>query len=135
MRYIKSYNESRDFLTYNEILTGIEEVLLPISDLGYNIKVELVKDYNYHIFVNILGYENERLDFTEEVEDEFDRLYDFTKENGFLINKVYYKAVQPDGRIFNFHNRETMNSYKGFKSEIRGKKLAFLSFELKQMER
>jgi hypothetical protein len=134
MRYIKSFNESKDFLDYSEFIRDIEDILLPISDLDYNIKVELVKDYVYHIFIRIIQYGDNFLNFTKNIEDELDRLYDFTEENGFKIDKVYYKKVRPDGRIFNKGEREVSN-YEYFKKETRGSKLAFLSIELKQVKR
>ncbi len=135
MNYLKTYNLFES-LTYNQILENIEDILLSISDMGYNIQTKLIKDYNYHIFVNIVDYQDYEvgpLEFTNEVEDDFDRLCEFVTENGFKMDKIYYKKIQPDGRIFNRMEREVSYNYETFKDETLGNKLAYLSFELKQI--
>lgn len=136
MKYLKTFES----LTYKQILENIKDILLPISDMGYDINARLIKDYNYHIFVNIVDYKQYStiyeigpLNFTKEIEEEFDRLYEFGIENGFKVDKIYYKYIQPDGRVFNFHSREVSYSYDDFKKEAIGKKLAYLSFDMKQV--
>lgn len=143
MRYIKSYNESKESLTYSEILYNIKDILSPISDLGYEIEAKLVKDYVYHIFVEILNYTDKILEFTSEIEDEIIRLNEFVNNNGFIIKKIYYKKVESDGRIFNRNERNIMsgrffshlsnsNSRLDDGSRLVGSRLAFLSLELEE---
>jgi hypothetical protein len=135
MKYLHTFNESvKDFLTYSEILDEIKSILLPISDLGYEIEAELVKDYIYHMFVRIVDYSKEPLEFNSDILDEIERLYDFTKDNGFIIDRVWYKEVRDDGRIFNKGNRESCG-YESFIEMLYYKKLAYLSLELRQIER
>lgn len=138
MRYLKKYTlfENND---YKNILEDINDILLPIKDLGYNnIKVELIKDYNYIIFINIVDYDNEPLVFNEDIEYEFDRLFDYLEQNNLKLNKVYYKKVESDGRIFNKGTRDTLNmSYfdiNYLKKEIMNKKIAYLSFEVEDVK-
>lgn len=140
MRYLRAYKESVK-INYDNILQDIEDILLPIGDMGYNIKVEIIRDYKvmeyvpYHIFINVVDYGNEPLLFDDVVEDEFDRLFDYLKQNDIEINQVYYKKVEPDGRIFNRNSRDSLNiSYFGInylKKYLMNEKIAFLSFELK----
>jgi hypothetical protein len=138
MRYIKRYNLFES-LTYNQIVENIKDILLPISDLGYdNIEVKLVKDYNYYIFVNIINYKDTPLSFVE-IEDDILRLNDFVNNNGFEVNEIYYKKVQPDGRIFNKHVRDVAHSCRHFINSMKHEKpfykeikLAFLSIVLKE---
>ena len=88
----------------------------------------------YHIFINILDYSKEPLEFNSDILDEIERLYEFTKDNGFVINRVWYKEMREGGRIFNKANRETCG-YDKFIEMLYYKKLAYLSLELKQIER
>lgn len=138
MRYLKKYTlfENND---YKNILEDINDILLPIKDLGYNnITVKLIKDYNYIIFINIVDYDNEPLIFNEDIEYEFDRLFDYLEQNNLKLNKVYYKKVESDGRIFNKGTRDTLNmSYfdiNYLKREIMNKKIAYLSFEVEDVK-
>lgn len=138
MRYLKKYTlfENND---YKNILEDINDILLPIKDLGYNnIKVKLIKDYNYIIFINIVDYDNEPLVFNEDIEYEFDRLFDYLEQNNLKLNKVYYKKVESDGRIFNRGSRDILNmSYfdiNYLKKEIMSKKIAYISFEVEDLK-
>ena len=138
MRYLKKYTlfENND---YKNILEDINDILLPIKDLGYNnIKVKLIKDYNYIIFINIVDYDNEPLVFNEDIEYEFDRLFDYLEQNNLKLNKVYYKKVESDGRIFNRGTRDELNmSYfdiNYLKKEIMSKKIAYISFEVEDLK-
>lgn len=141
MRYLEKYKIFNinilklENANYDSILQDIEDILLPIGDLGYNIKTKLVKDYEYIIFINIVDYDNEPLLFNKDVEYEFDRLYEYLTQNELQIHTVYYKKLEPDGRIFNRGTRDMLNlSYFGFnylKNYLMDKKLAYLSFELK----
>lgn len=134
MNYLKSFNESI-VTNYDNMLQDIEDILLPIRDLGYdNIKVELLR-YSYYIFVKIVDYNNKPLLFSDSIEDEFDRLFEYLKQNSIEISQVYYKKVEADGRIFNRGSRDSLNiSYFGIdylKKFLLNEKIAYLSFELK----
>lgn len=137
MRYIKEYKIFESLYksiavpgAKDEIIDDIKEILLPISDLGYNIDVKLIFDIRYHIFISILNYKYPILELTEEIIDEFDRLNNFIKNYNFKIDTVYYKKVAKDGRVFNREYRET-SSYDFFRDKLKNSKLAFLTLELK----
>ena len=140
----KENNSSEKLLVenidYKNILEDIEDILLPIKDLGYNnIKTKLIKDYEYIIFINIIDYNNEPLLFNDDIFYEFDRLFEYLSQNELQIYTVYYKKVEPDGRIFNRGSRDALNlSYFGidyFKKLIMNEKIAYLSFELKKLDK
>jgi hypothetical protein len=127
-------------IDYKNILEDIEDILLPIKDLGYNnIKTKLIKDYEHIIFINIIDYDNEPLLFNDDIFYEFDRLFEYLSQNELQIYTVYYKKVEPDGRIFNRGSRDALNlSYFGidyFKKLIMNEKIAYLSFELKKLDK
>lgn len=126
-------------VNYENILQDIEDILLPIKDLGYNnIKAKLVKDYEDFIFINVVDYDNKPLIFNEDIEYEIDRLNEYLIENKFKIKEVYFKKVESDGRIFNRGTRDMLNlSYFDFdylKKTFMNEKLAYLSFEIKKIE-
>lgn len=125
---------------YDNILQDIEDILLPIRDLGYNIETELERGFtSTYIYLSIVNYDNEPLIFSEYVVEEFDRLYEYLIQNRIQINSVYYKKVEPDGRIFNRGTRDMLNlSYFSFdylKNFLMDEKLAYLSFELKKLDK
>jgi len=150
MKYLNKYKHYKESIDYKNILEDIEDILLPIKDLGYNnIKAKLVKDYEYvaqylwkqnvYIFINVIDYDNEPLLFNEDVEYEFDRLFEYLVQNEIEINMVYYKKVEPDGRIFNRGTRDALNmSYfdiNYLKKMLMNEKIAYLSFELKKTDK
>ena len=140
MKYIKSFNESNNFLTYREIMEEIKEILLPISDLGWEIGVEMTKDNDTNrIYVRIVRYDEPALVWNKEIESDFSRLQDYSLENGFKLSKVYYVSEDPDkyvetpyGRVFNRNARKTV-SYDSFLKNIGNQRIVNLLFELEQI--
>lgn len=130
MRYIKSFNESKDFLTYNEFMGEVKEILLPISDMGYDIGVEMSKDIDTNrIYIRVVRYGDPTLVWNDEIEEEFNRLKEFSLENGFKLSKVYYVPLS-----FNRNDRKTI-SYDHFLEVIGEQKIVNLLFELEQITR
>lgn len=146
MKYLKSFNESNNFLTYTEFMEQIKEVLLPISDLGYDIGVEMTKNYVYirrnlikttrkdtnRIYVRVVRYNEPPLKWNKEIEEEFDRLKEFSLENRFKLSKVYYIVQETDGRVF-----DRTISYDHFIDVINqdDREIVNLLFELEQITR
>jgi hypothetical protein len=135
MKYLNKYKHYKESIDYKNILEDIEDILLPIKDLGYNnIKAKLVKDYEYYIFISIVDYDNDPLIFSEDIYYDFDRLFDYLYQNNLKLNTVYYKKVEPDGRIFNRGTRDMLNmSYfdvNYLKKMLMNEKIAYLSFEV-----
>jgi hypothetical protein len=147
MRYLNKYKHYKESIDYKNILEDIEDILLPIKDLGYNnIKVNFnifgktigkrkrVKEYEYYIFINVIDYDNDPLIFSEDIYYDFDRLFDYLYQNNLKLNTVYYKKVEPDGTIFNRFSRDLLNmSYfdiNYLKKMLIDEKIAYLSFEV-----
>jgi len=130
MRNIISFNES---LKYSDIIQEIEDHLIHLSDMGYKIKAKLIKDYSYIIFLNILDYDDKLLSYDEITHGYFEGMVLFCEQNNFKLERIYYKKVNDDGRIFNRGDREIRSDI--FDESFIGNKLAFLSFEFKQVER
>lgn len=129
MKYLKGFNESKKFLTYSELIYQIKDILLPISDLGYDVGVEMSKDIDTNrIYVRIVRYGDPTLVWNEEIEDEFNRLREFSLENGFKLSKVYY-ITEPNNR-----DRKII-SYDHFLEVIGEKIIVNLLFELEQITR
>ena len=134
MKYLKSFNESNNFLTYTEFMEQIKEVLLPISDLGYDIGVEMTKNIDTNrIHVRVVRYNEPPLKWNKEIEEEFDRLKEFSLENRFKLSEVYYIVQETDGRVF---DRRTI-SYDHFIDVINqdDREIVNLLFELEQITR
>lgn len=134
MKYLKSFNESNNFLTYTEFMEQIKEVLLPISDLGYDIGVEMTKNIDTNrIYVRVVRYNEPPLKWNKEIEEEFDRLKEFSLENRFKLSEVYYIVQETDGRVF---DRRTI-SYDHFIDVINqdDREIVNLLFELEQITR
>lgn len=103
MRYIKSYKifESEKV---NDMLQTIKDILLPISDMGYNPSVvdntvdwslglhhSFVKDPT-ELIIRIVTYTDDPLEITSEVIDEFNRLNDYLESFGYNMCVKYVKS-------------------------------------------
>jgi hypothetical protein len=134
MRYIKSYNESKSFFTYSNLMLEMKDILLPISDLGYDVGVEMSKDIDTNrIYIRIVRYGDPTLVWNKEIEEEFNRLREFSLENGFKLSKVYYITEEPDGRVIS--GNSPIISYDNFLEVIGEKIIVNLLFELEQISR
>jgi len=126
MRYIKSFNESKDFLTHDEIVEEFKEILLPISDLGYDVGVEIVQAYSLRprIYLRIVRHGDPTLVWNKEIEEEFNRLGEFSLENGFELSKVYYITEDSKRKVV---------SYDHFLEVVGEQIIVNLLFELEQI--
>jgi hypothetical protein len=98
MRYIKSYKifESEKV---NVMLQTIKDILLPISDMGYNPSVvdntvdwgPFVKDPT-ELIIRIVTYTDDPLEITSEVIDEFNRLNDYLESSGYNMCVRYVRG-------------------------------------------
>lgn len=132
MKYIKSFNESIDFLTYTQFMEEIKEILLPISDLGYEVGVEISKDDDANrIYVRVVRYGDPVLVWNKDIEEEFNRLKEFSLENGFKLSKVYYITEDSSGN----RSERKIISYEHFLEVKEKKPIINLLFELEQITR
>jgi hypothetical protein len=102
MRYLKlyesfnkSFNESNiDVEKLEDILLNVRDILLPISDMGYNIVVDGC--FNTvanapHITISVIGLESRSsLKMTDEVREEFIRMKEYLVSEGFGSIKAIY---------------------------------------------
>jgi hypothetical protein len=104
MRYIKSYKifESEKV---NVMLQTIKDILLPISDMGYNPSAGMyrmvvdntvdwgpfVKDPT-ELTIRIVTYTDDPLEITSEVIDEFNRLNDYLESSGYNMCVRYVRG-------------------------------------------
>ena len=132
MKYIKSFNESIEFLTYTQFMEDIKDILLPISDLGYDIDVNMVKDDDTNrIYVRVVSYGDPFLVWNKDIEEEFNRLREFSLENGFKLSKVYYITEDSSGN----RSDRIIIPYESFLEVKEKKPIINLLFELEQITR
>jgi hypothetical protein len=91
MRYLKRFNENFVHL-YEEIKETIEDILIPISDMGYKIEtwspIESTLS-NYYINIKVVSFGERQLKMNDEVKDEFIRMNDYLESLGFLVEVNY----------------------------------------------
>ena len=101
MKYLKRFNESVDEYNIEEIKQTIKDILLPISDMGYQINVTNYVDYGAeYLQIRVVGYTDDSLKMSDEVKDEFIRMKDYLESLGINSVKVLYvKQPTPSPQI------------------------------------
>jgi hypothetical protein len=104
MKYLRRF-ESKS----NDIKEVIEDILLPIKDLNLRVNVRLEQDEYSIIVIRIepIDTSDRRGFYWSDIEDDFLRVIDYTKGQ-YVPGDVYYKEIQPDGRIFNKNTRDNL---------------------------
>ncbi len=118
MKYLQSYlkrfnenvDESNKRLDWYENLQAIEEVkqtikdiLLPISDMGYDISI--TEDPTYFIqtgkfYIRVVTYTDAALKVSDEVKDEFIRMKEYLESLGInSVKALYVKEPTPSSQI------------------------------------
>jgi hypothetical protein len=95
MRYLRKYNESNT----DDVIQTVKDILLPISDMGYEISI--VGDYGFEsggkyksLIIRVVTYIDKPLSITDEVKDEFMRMGDYLRSEGYnSIEAQYYLQV------------------------------------------
>jgi hypothetical protein len=93
--YLKRFNESVDNI--DEIKQTIKDILLPISDMGYEVSVSekifdfltLIKGLT-GIIIRVVRYTDPPLIMNDEVKDEFIRMVDYLESLGINSVKAIY---------------------------------------------
>ncbi len=106
MKYLKRFNESVDIKSnIGEIKQTIREILLPISDMGYEISVTNEMDFRFSfegeltgVIIRVVSYTDPSLKMEDQVKDEFIRMNDYLKSSGF--NSV--RAIYVEGSNYRF---------------------------------
>jgi hypothetical protein len=88
--YLKRFNESVDNI--DEIKQTIKDILLPISDMGYEIII--TEDPTYFaqtgkFYIRVVTYTNPALTMNDEVKDEFIRMNDYLEDLGCRVKALY----------------------------------------------
>jgi hypothetical protein len=105
MKYLKRFNESVDNI--DEIKQTIKDILLPISDMGYEISI--TEDPTYFknssvrtgkFYIRVVGYIDTPLKVSDEVKDEFIRMKDYLESLGInSVKALYVKQPTPSPQI------------------------------------
>ena len=91
MKYLKRFNESVDNI--EEIKQTIKDILLPISDMGYDISI--TEDPTYFtrtgkFYIRVVTYTDDPLTMNDEVKDEFIRMKEYLESLGINSVKALY---------------------------------------------
>ena len=80
-------SESKEY-----IIQTVKDILLPISDMGYEISVATNLDYTEltGIIIRVVSYTNPILKMDDEVKDEFIRMVDYLESEGFSSIEALY---------------------------------------------
>jgi hypothetical protein len=99
--YLKRFNESVDNI--DEIKQTIKDILLPISDMGYEIII--TEDPTYFaqtgkFYIRVVTYTDTPLTVTDEVKDEFIRMKEYLESLGInSVKALYVKEPTPSPHI------------------------------------
>jgi hypothetical protein len=95
MKYLKRFNESVDESNIEEIKQTIKDILLPISDMGYEISVTDDVDFNGEltgVIIRVVSYTDTPLKMNDEVTDEFIRMKEYLESSGFnSVESIYVR--------------------------------------------
>lgn len=97
MRYIKRFNESVD----NSVKQTISDILLPISDMGYDVSVKeyttSFEQVNTELIIRIVIWSDPPLVMSDEVKDEFLTMKDYLESEGYnSIVAKFFSSQQAD---------------------------------------
>ncbi len=101
--YLKRFNESVDESNIEEIKQTIKDILLPISDMGYDISI--TEDPTYFtqtgkFYIRVVGYTDPSLKVSDEVKDEFIRMKEYLESLGInSVKALYVKEPTPSQQI------------------------------------
>lgn len=101
--YLKRFNESVDESNIDDIKQTIKDILLPISDMGYEISI--TEDPTYFtqtgkFYIRVVGYTDTALKVSDEVKDEFIRMKEYLESLGInSVKALYVKEPTPSSQI------------------------------------
>jgi hypothetical protein len=103
MKYLKRFNESVDESNIDDIKQTIKDILLPISDMGYEIII--TEDPTYFtqtgkFYIRVVTYTDTPLKMNDEVKDEFIRMKEYLESLGInSVKALYVKEPTPSSQI------------------------------------
>ena len=94
MKYLQTY---KLFESYEgDIKQVIKDILLPISDMGYDISIIEDDKENFTQFViRVVSWGDQSLLITDEVKEEFIRMKDYLESEGYNSIEVLYHLATP----------------------------------------
>lgn len=107
MKYLRGFNESNT----DEIKETIEDILLPISDLGYDISVEEYAAIP-QLVLRIVSWTDEPLLITDEIREEFTRMKDYLESKGYnsILAKYWRSNSISSSRPFDYFINNVVGS-------------------------
>jgi len=108
MKYLKRFNESVDELNIEDVIETIRDILLPITDMGYEISItnsRNIEDSTYFIrtgkfYIRVVTYTDDPLTMNDEVKDEFIRMKEYLESLGInSVKALYVKEPTPSPQI------------------------------------
>ena len=114
MKHLKPFDSDRQIA--NIAKEQLDDVLVYLKDDGYIAEVEVVMDYHAHIFLRLFDYQNKKEPLWKEIKDDIERCIEVIKDT-FEPMTVYFKVIQPNGKIINKNNRDVTN-WDSFKNYI-----------------
>jgi hypothetical protein len=103
MKYLKKFNESIKNID-DDVIQTIKDILLPISDMGYEISVsednppKLKRDNEENfpqLIIRVVTFLNEPLLVTNEVKEDFIRMKEYLESEGFNSLMAHYLIDKP----------------------------------------
>jgi hypothetical protein len=95
MKYLKRFNESHT----DDVIENVKDILLPISDMGYDISVNhyIINGDTNQLIIRVVTYVDKPLLITDEVKDEFIRMKDYLQSEGYNSIEAQYYTVSKSG--------------------------------------
>ena len=97
MKYLKRFNESNT----DDVIQTVKDILLPISDMGYEISVDEGIYYKQfsdsELVIRVVTYVDKPLSITDEVKEEFIRMKDYLQSEGYNSIEAQYYTVSKSG--------------------------------------
>ena len=90
--HLKRFNESVE--NDDNIIQMIKDILLPISDMGYEISV-IEENYLFQLIIRVVSWTEKPLWITDEVKEEFIRMKDYLQSEGYDSIDVNYHLATP----------------------------------------
>jgi len=101
MKYLKRFSETLNESSSNEshtddIILNVKDILLPISDMGYDISIiENNKENLTQFVIRVVSWGDQSLLITDEVKEEFIRMRDYLESEGYNSIEVLYHLATP----------------------------------------
>jgi hypothetical protein len=106
----------------------IKDILLPISDMGYNISIQKLLDIRLtsgpfyksptEFVIRVVIYTDKPLEITDDVKDEFDRMVNYLKS--LKIDNIYVRYVEETNRTYG-NTTQKVDTYESFSNIISNK--------------